>query len=1042
MTGLARQLKGRDDARSLLRAALDGALRGRGGFVVVRGEPGIGKTALVEELARAVEKDDVAAVFRGRAWELGDAPPYFPLGGALRGLGLAPPLDGADVFRFWEDVAAALATRARQRPMVWVLEDLHAADLQSLDLLAFLVQPVRALPVLVVATARAEDPRISARAAERLVRVTRGGVEIMLEPLGVSDVAAVASDLLGRPLSPADARALAELTGGNPLFVVECARSFRASGGGARARLALPPTVRQIVLERVDLLPEATRRLLAAAATLGRESVAGTIAKMEGTLPARVIDLLRPAAQAGVIEETRPGYFAFSHALVLSAVYEAIPEVEKAELHARAERALAHAGDGVDAMVERVRHALASDRDDDHAFSLAAEVAQKLESLGASDRALALHLRVAEARARRGLPPRAPEENLHVASVAFAAGRHAEARSIAASVLETARAARDAALFARAALLLGLEVRPATVDESLVRVLEEAQRMLGDGPSAAKVRVTARLSAALQPAQDPSQPVAMALGAVEAARAFADDALVLEVIHLASPALVDYAPLATRLAVDEEYRDRARAHEDDAKELRAEVLFTLDLLQRGALGEAAAAAARAESIGARALHPRHRWRALLLTSMMAVARGDLATSERALMEARDFAALTDDPSLQRALHAHAGQVARFLHRDDELAVVREAIPSVVAGIMHGQIIGDALRLAIDTRLEAVESVRQGLARMSETSFDDGDLFFLSVGAEAAAFAGDLEVAARWRARLAPFADQHAVGGHVPYTYEGPIARVIALLDATAGKMEQATRSLVAQRAALAAVGFRTFVAQLDYDLGSVLARAGDHSGAVGALASAAALAEALGMPGLAARAAARLAELAPAKAPATPLPTSSPSSSDLRFVREGDVHRVTFRGRSLSIKDSRGMQMLAQLVERPGEDVHVLVLASDDPSASLDEGGATDAIDARARASYKARLVAIDEELAEAERDQDRAREERLHREKDALTRELARAFGLGGRARAAGASERARVNVQRRLKDAIARIAEADPVLGAFLGKAVRTGTYCRFFV
>ena len=142
------------------------------------------------------------------------------------------------------------------------------------------------------------------------------------------------------------------------------------------------------------------------------------------------------------------------------------------------------------------------------------------------------------------------------------------------------------------------------------------------------------------------------------------------------------------------------------------------------------------------------------------------------------------------------------------------------------------------------------------------------------------------------------------------------------------------------------------------------------------------------------------------------------------------------------MQMLAQLVERPGEDVHGLVLASDDPSASLDEGGATDAIDARARASYTARLVAIDEELAEAERDQDRAREERLHREKDALTRELARAFGLGGRARAAGASERARVNVQRRLKDAIARIAEADPVLGAFLGKAVRTGTYCRFFV
>lgn len=127
----------------------------------------------------------------------------------------------------------------------------------------------------------------------------------------------------------------------------------------------------------------------------------------------------------------------------------------------------------------------------------------------------------------------------------------------------------------------------------------------------------------------------------------------------------------------------------------------------------------------------------------------------------------------------------------------------------------------------------------------------------------------------------------------------------------------------------------------------------------------------------------------------------------------------------------------------MLVLASDDPSASLDGGsGAGDALDARARAAYKSRLDAIVEELDSAERDRDLAREERLSREREALTRELSRAFGLGGRGRAAGASERARVNVQRRIKDAIARIEAADAELGAFLTKAVRTGTYCRFFV
>lgn len=90
-------LVGRDDAQATLRAALEDARRGRGGFVVVRGEPGIGKTALVEELARSIEKDGGAAVSRGRAWELGEAPPYFPLAAALRALALAPPEVGSDV---------------------------------------------------------------------------------------------------------------------------------------------------------------------------------------------------------------------------------------------------------------------------------------------------------------------------------------------------------------------------------------------------------------------------------------------------------------------------------------------------------------------------------------------------------------------------------------------------------------------------------------------------------------------------------------------------------------------------------------------------------------------------------------------------------------------------------------------------------------------------------------------------------------------------------------------------------------------------------
>ncbi|HXU81017.1 MAG TPA: transcriptional regulator, partial [Polyangia bacterium] len=146
------------------------------------------------------------------------------------------------------------------------------------------------------------------------------------------------------------------------------------------------------------------------------------------------------------------------------------------------------------------------------------------------------------------------------------------------------------------------------------------------------------------------------------------------------------------------------------------------------------------------------------------------------------------------------------------------------------------------------------------------------------------------------------------------------------------------------------------------------------------------------------------------------------------------------VRHNRGMELLARLVERPGEELHVLALASD-AGGALVEGDAGELLDAQARREYRTRLDEIDAELAEAEAAHDLGRQARLGRERDALEGELSRAVGLGGRGRpAASATERARVNVQRRLKDALARVGEADADLGARLGAALHTGTYCCF--
>src|SRR5437868_6590652 len=205
-------LVGRDDALAELRGALAQAEDRHGRLVLVSGEPGIGKSALVDVLAREAEARG-AEVLLGRAWELGEAPPYFPLWSPLRALGLVPPAGGeADAFFLWERVLEALGRTSR--PVVWLLEDLHAADAASLDLLAFLARPLRALRLLLVVTLRDKDPRLTERTATRLARLARDGQTVRLSPLADRDLRTLIAEVAGRTLQPARLSELCELSGG------------------------------------------------------------------------------------------------------------------------------------------------------------------------------------------------------------------------------------------------------------------------------------------------------------------------------------------------------------------------------------------------------------------------------------------------------------------------------------------------------------------------------------------------------------------------------------------------------------------------------------------------------------------------------------------------------------------------------------------------------------------------------------------------------------------------------------------------------------
>jgi tetratricopeptide (TPR) repeat protein len=165
------------------------------------------------------------------------------------------------------------------------------------------------------------------------------------------------------------------------------------------------------------------------------------------------------------------------------------------------------------------------------------------------------------------------------------------------------------------------------------------------------------------------------------------------------------------------------------------------------------------------------------------------------------------------------------------------------------------------------------------------------------------------------------------------------------------------------------------------------------------------------------------------------------FRREGDHWCVVFEGRTVRVRDLKGMRYLAQLLAHPGRELHVLDLVAAETGQQTALGDAGEMLDERAKTAYRRRLVEIEDDIEQAHALGDARREEQADAERDFLVRELARAIGLGGRdRRAASTSERARSGVTRAVRQGIARIGEHHPELGEHLDHAVRTGTYCAY--
>jgi DNA-binding CsgD family transcriptional regulator len=371
-------LIGRDAELTLLTGLLRELSRGRGNSVLIEGEPGIGKSALVRS-AVAEAPDLGCQVFWGVGDELGQALPLLPF---LEGLQVREPSAnprrntivrllrgeiaadrGTDVpAMLAEQLLALVAEQCAVRPAVLVIDDLQWADEASVALWGRLARSARQVPLLLIGMTRPVPQRDDLMA---LRRVVGDAARIQLTALTETAVAELVAALAGgRPDD--ELLRLADGAAGNPLYVTELvdalARGARLTvtdtGAVELAGGSVPGSLSAAIADRLDFVAGPVREMLRAAALLGMDFAVSDLATVLGRGVADLIPALDEARAVGVLAASGSG-LGFRHPLIRAALYDEMPAPVRAAWHHDAGRALAAAGAPADRVARQMLRAAA-----------------------------------------------------------------------------------------------------------------------------------------------------------------------------------------------------------------------------------------------------------------------------------------------------------------------------------------------------------------------------------------------------------------------------------------------------------------------------------------------------------------------------------------------------------------------------------------------------------------------------------------------------------------------------------------------------------
>ncbi|MFC7501492.1 ATP-binding protein [Nocardioides sp. CPCC 206347] len=983
------RLVGREPALAVAVGALDEALAGAGRLLLVTGDPGIGKTALVRE---------VGAIARGRGARViwtscppgGGAPAYWPWSQVVRALdedahraltlleggsGVVAADDATARFELHESVIGALATLAGETGAVMVLDDLHWADQPSLELLDVAARQIGGQRLLIIGTYRdVEAPATLDRLAANAEGITLGGLDS-------EAVTGLVTTITGTAPGQLDADVLRSRTAGNPLFVRELARLMVARGTGATDSRALPATVTETLRQRLTPLTGTCRELLGVVAVADTTDPA-LLHRATGVPGPEIARLLTEARMARVLVEEGPEPDRpFVHDLYREAVLAELTAEDRRARHGTVAEAWIEltAADGAAPAGRIAAHLAAAVPEtptahDDHRAQLAVAwlsraAAEATTRLG-HEEAVRLHRRALELSA--GPDPRLL---LSVAEAELRAGDPA-ARGSFLTAAAGARAVGDVDALTAAAL--GLHQVGARGDhDTQVGLLEEATEAVESG-TPERALLLAALAREHRHANGPAEEWQhTAEAAVRAARELTDNPRVLATCLLAlHDAMWNAGTAGARLPVVAEMAEAAVAAGDTELAAQARVLRAACLLEtndRRGLVELAHYCREEEYLG----HARGRWEALSRSATLRLITGAVDEAREASAAAYALGTRIGIPdaagvhgTLQWPLSLFTGERLALLETMNQIDLIpmRDAFTAAV------------LRTEGDP--EEARRIAQTLS-LDVLPVDKYDLEFEALAAEALAVGGHTTEAERSYLQLLPYAGTNVVVG-----------------------------------------GCASFWGPVDLYLGHLALALDDADAARRHYDAAATMAAALGAPRWQQHAAGLRESIEVA-------------SSDIpRFVRSGEVWTLTWQGRSAHLPDSKGIRDLACLVGRRGQDVAATELMSGRPTS-----GADPVLDAQAKASYRRRLEELEEEIDDAAVAGDLGRAERARDERAALVDELAAAVGLGGRDRRLGDdAERARKAVTSRIRDAVRRVTDLDPELGDHLAGAVQTGAWCAY--